>query len=604
MPDVTVDSLVLYRSKPARVRAVTDKRELELSGGGTQRVRPKDVMLLHQGPVASLAGLAIPDTGEPESAWELLEGNETNLAELAELIYGDFTPATALGAWEMVAEGVLFAGTPDAVTVRSRAAVEAERSRVAEAARREAEWTGLIERLRAGECAAADAERLTEVEALADGRADRCRILQALGREETPENAHRLLLRIGHWGPARNPHPYRWSPFLRSAPGEAPGLPEEDRVDLTHLAAFAIDDEGNQDPDDALSWDGERLWVHVADVAAMVRPDDPLDTAARERGSNLDLPETTFTMLPAPVTAALGLGLEEVSPALSFALRIADDGEIREVEMVRSLVKVERLSYEGAEQRMDQEPLGTVAELTARFRSRRLARGAQLIELPEVKIKVDAGVVAVRPLPRTRSREMVTEAMLMTGEATARFAADHAIPFPYSTQPPPQGDVRGRSLASMYAMRRQMQPSQKRAAPEPHAGLGLPMYSQATSPLRRYLDLVLHQQLRAWLAGGELLDREGMMERVAQADYLAGRIRRAERESNLHWKLVYLDQHRNSTWPATVVEDRGRTLTVLVPELALEARIPARRGLKPDDQVELRLREVDLPGLTARFGVV
>lgn len=598
-----VHALVLYRGRPARVMAVTDKLELELGEGRTQRVRPKDVSLLHAGPVQSLAGLDV-EGGEVDSAWELLEGEETNLAELAELVFGEFTPASAWSTWRLVAEGVLFSGTPAAVAVHSREAVETERRRQEEAAGREAEWAAFLERMKRGESRPGDADRLAEVEAVADGRSERSRVLKALGREETSAEAHRLLLKVGHWTPHRNPHPYRWAPALHSAAGDVPLLAEEDRLDLTHLAAYAIDDEGNEDPDDALSWDGERLWVHVADVGALVAPGDALDTAARERGANLYLPEYTLTMLPGDVTTRLGLGLQTISPALSFALRVGDDGAIHEVEMHPSLVRVTRLSYGEADGHLHEEPLRTLAEIAALYRQRRVAQGAQLIELPEAKVKVRDGRVEVIPMARTRSRDLVTEAMLMTGEASARFAAEHAIPFPYTVQPVPQGGVKGNGLASMVARRRQMQASQKRAAPEPHGGLGLPIYSQATSPLRRYLDLVLHQQLRAWLAGEAVLDRDQMMARVGEADYLTGRIRRAERESKMHWKLVHMAEQPGRVWQATVVEERGRSQVVIVPELALEARIPFRRGLALDDQVELKCREVDLPALTPRFSVM
>lgn len=68
---------------------------------------------------------------------------------------------------------------------------------------------------------------------------------------------------------------------------ELPDLPDEPRRDLTGLPAFAIDDEGNLDPDDALSLDGDRLWVHVADAAALIGPDSPADIEARARGATL-----------------------------------------------------------------------------------------------------------------------------------------------------------------------------------------------------------------------------------------------------------------------------------------------------------------------------
>ena len=148
-----------------------------------------------------------------------------------------------------------------------------------------------------------------------------------------------------------------------------------------------------------------------------------------------------------------------------------------------------------------------------------------------------------------------------------------------------------------------MRRSQMRASAEPHAGLGLAMYSQATSPLRRYLDLVLHQQLRAWVTGGTLLDVEAMLQRVGEIDFMIGAVRRAERQSNLHWTLVYL--HQNPDWEgeAVVVEPGARATTVIIPELAHETRL--QLGGKParNEVVRLACTEVDLPALRARFRV-
>ena len=45
-----------------------------------------------------------------------------------------------------------------------------------------------------------------------------------------------------------------------------------------------------------------------------------------------------------------------------------------------------------------------------------------------------------------------------------------------------------------------MKRSQYRLTPAPHEGLGIALYAEVTSPLRRYLDLVVHQQLRADLS--------------------------------------------------------------------------------------------------------
>ena len=599
-PSLREGSLVLYKGRAARVRAVGEKIELEVDGGQAPRVRPKDVALIHPGPLRSLAELGAP-TGEPEAAWELLVGSTVGLAELAELVYGEYTPSTGWAAWRLVADGLLFAGTPDAVRARDPEEVAQERARRVARLQEDQAREEFLTRARSGRAAPEDARFLLDVERLADGRSEQSRVLRELGREETAESAHRFLLRVGHWTEAVNPYPRRLGAPLSAPELALPPLPEEPRVDLTALAAYAIDDDDNRDPDDALSLDGDRLWVHVADVAALVAPDDPVDLEARARGTNLYLPERTVPMLPAAATDRLGLGLQEVSPALSFGLVLGEDGIPVELQVVRSWVRVQRVTYGQAEGRLDESPFRELYALALRFQRRRVAAGAVLLSLPEAKVRVEAGEVSVHALPRLRSRDLVTEAMLMAGEAAARLAVDRGIALPFATQPPPESADRPQGLARTFAFRKLMKRTQMRAVAEPHAGLGLPLYTQVTSPLRRYLDLVAHQQLRAWLAGRTTLGYEELLGRVGAAEAVIGTLRQAERASNRHWTLVYLMRRPDWRGEGTLVERRGMRGTVLIPDLALDAPVQLEGEFGLDQRVPLTLTKIDLPALSVSF---
>ena len=337
------DSLVLFKNRPARVLQAGDSLEIELENGKTLKVRPKDVALLHPGPLQSLADLQA-EAGDVETAWELLTGGNTTLAELAELAYGAYTPPTAWLAWQLVAEGLYFGGT--AAEIVAHTAEDVARKRAAREAKAAAEhaWSEFMERLRAGKLVADDRRHVVEIEALALGKRTSSRALRELGRTQSPERAHALLCELGHWNATVNPYPQRLEVDTRVPQAALPDLSEETRLDLTHLAAFAIDDAGNKDPDDALSWHDNRLWVHVADVAALAPPDSDADLEARARGCNLYLPEGTVPMLPPAATQALGLGLQDVSPALSFGLEVNADGGIVKTEIVPSWVRVTRLT--------------------------------------------------------------------------------------------------------------------------------------------------------------------------------------------------------------------------------------------------------------------
>ena len=302
------NSLVLYKNAPARVTVLGDKLEIELEDRRTLRVRPKDVLLLHPGPLPSLQGWGEVPNPEVEAACELLDGSETCLAELADLLYGAYTPATAWATWRLVDEGLYFHGTTEAIWARPLTEVAQERAaREAKTAEREA-WNGFLRRARAGHCNAEDARYLAEVESLIWGERENSRVLQALECQQNAESAHALLLRIGYWNEQHDPCPRRAGVILEPPTAHLGHLPEEPRLDLTGLPAFAIDDYGNLDPDDALSLDGDRLWIHIADVAALVPPGSPADVDACGRGATLYLPDQTITMLPAQAVQHLGLG--------------------------------------------------------------------------------------------------------------------------------------------------------------------------------------------------------------------------------------------------------------------------------------------------------
>ena len=593
-------ALVIYKGKPALAEEKGDRLELTLEGGEKLKVRPKDVLFLHPGP--SRLELRVPE-GEEEAAWELLEGQKVSLKELAELAFGAYTPEAAYGAYLLAQKGERFVLEGGEVRARTReelASLEEMKRRKEE---RERAFGEAVERIRQGRPSLEDRPLLAEVEALAYGERKESRLLKALGLPETPEAAHGLLLRLGLWR-RENPHPRRLGLPLAPPDLPVPPLPEEERADLTHLPAFAIDDEGSQDPDDALYAErveeGFRLFVHVADVAALVGPGSPLDGEALRRGANLYLPEGTVPMLPLAVTEVLGLGLKEVSPALTFELLVSPEGELLREDLYLSWVRVRRLSYREA---LEVEALAPMKALAEAFLRKRLAQGALDIALPEVKVRVEGEEIRITPLPPYESRVWVREAMLLAGYAAAHLALREGLPFPFATQEAPSHRVEGEGLAAMWAQRKTLKRAQLKAVPAPHRGLGLPLYAQVTSPLRRYLDLVAHQQLRAWLKGERPLSQGEVLERVGAAEAVADLVREGERRSKLHWTLLYL-MEKGYEGPGILVERRGGQGVFLLPELGLTAQVALSGPLALNAEVRLRFLEADLPALEARFALV
>jgi exoribonuclease-2 len=617
-PLLTTNSLLLYKNHPARLARIGDRLEIELEGGETARVRPKDVEILHPGPLNSLSELR-PVRGDVQAAWEILAGGLTNLAELAELCYGAFSPVTAWAAWQQVAEGVYFEGSPENIRVRTVEEVARRRREREQAEANQQARAAFLDRLRKGKIILEDREFLREVENLALQSSGlqgswRSPLLRELGRSETPDSAYALLLELGVWNEMTNPYPVRLGLPLNQPNLAVPDLLEEERRDLTHLAAFAIDDEDTDTPDDAISLEetiqGWRLWVHVADVAALVPPDSPMDLEARGRGESLHLPEGTIHLLPREVTVQLGLGMQAITPALSFGIDLEETGRVTGFIVVPSRVRVTRLTYEAAEQIIDSDPFRGLERLMRAHRARRRANGAVMIDFPEVKMGIENGRVKIRPVAPLRSRAIVEEAMILTGAEAARFAAENDLHLAFSQQDPPDEPLGiPETRAQMFATRRLLKRSRYKTTPGPHSGLGVPAYTQVTSPLRRYLDLVGHQQLRAFLSGAPRLDEGALLERIGSTEAVVGSVRLGEALSEKHWTLVYLLQHPDWRGEGILVDSRGQyggrgaSGTVLIPSLALEARVHLSGDVPLDGIVTLDLGGVSLPQREASFRI-
>ncbi len=603
--DIKKGSLVLYKNSPAHVVSVSDKIEIELSAKTVKKVRPKDLVLLHKGPLNSLAELkTIPvDIEKINEVRELILDEPVYLSELAELIFDGSSPSTVWTTWNLLIDELYFKGDIDSISSRTDEEVN-DTLQQRELKEKEAKGREeLIERIKSCNVLPKDEKYLKEIEKIALCQISKSRLMQDLKQEQTPEKAHSILLKTGFWDSSVNPYPKRFN-ILADQIGvpEIPILPEEDRLDLTYLDTYAIDDEGCNDPDDAISFEDGCIWVHIADAAAVVKSGSELDRYAQNRGVNLYIPELVVTMLPEALTKVLGLGLNDVSPALSFKLKFDDSDSIALEKIVPSWVKVKMLSYEKADNLIEKEPLSSIYKLTGKYRERRIANGAVELKLPETKIKKDGDDIVIKPILSLSSREMVTDAMLMVGEAVAAFAEDNEIPMPFATQTLVDEVVFSNDLAGMFAARKKLKAAVLQIEPQRHAGLGLEHYIRTTSPLRRYLDLLVHQQIRAYLNDEPLMDSEKISSKIALVrDSVADRVL-VERSSNRHWKLVYMEKMQ-WTGEAVLVDKYENKGTFIIPELAFETRLAIDKNMELNSIVQLAFNGCDLSTLTGYFTI-
>lgn len=629
MPKIQTGALVYYKSKPAVVSSISDKIDI-IFFKTTKRVRDKDIKLLHPGPIKDVSTLDLecPESLDTlEETLALLEDEAVSLSDLAEFLYGEYTPQSAWSSWMLVTDDLYFAletdeNDNDQIRARPLDFINSEKEKRDAKRNQKETWDALIDRIKNGNIEEDDHTHLVEVEQLACGERENSRILKAIGISETKEAAHTLLLKLGYWKDEYNPWPRRMGINMTDPQQAIPPTIETTRRDLQHLQAWAIDDVGNKDPDDAISLDGNILWVHIADVSSIVTPDSELDIEARSRGSNVYLPEQTIHMLPPAITAQLGLGLHEQSPALSIGFTMTEKGELEDINVCFSTIKVTRTTYDDADKELD-STFAELKALTDKYYQRRVNNNAAMLELPEVNINVKKdGEITIRPYSRGGSRQIVTECMLAAGEATALFATKNTIAIPYAQQPEPEEIQHPEKPSEHYAYRRCFKASRHTTQAEPHFGLGLPCYTRVTSPMRRYLDLFVHQQLRAFLTEqpeqnseqnseqdkktSNALEHEALIERIGLADEGSRAARKAERSSNQHWTLLYLKQEQNKlgkAWQgdAIIVMHDERKTSLILPDLALEPKIRVQNHLELNQTVTVEAQSINIPDLWAGF---
>jgi ribonuclease R len=364
----------------------------------------------------------------------------------------------------------------------------------------------------------------------------------------------------------------RFDPDIEKRARELEPVADVARRDLRDLVTFTIDPAQAKDFDDAISCqqlgDGAwRVWVHIADVTAYVRPGSRIDKEAARRATSVYVPGAVEPMLPEALS-------NEACSLVPFADRLAVtvEMEVRGPKVVksafyRSLIRSdERLDYDrvdrisGGRERAAapwDEPLAAARRAAAALGSSREARALALdASEPEFRFDSRGHVEHVLPVQQTESHRLIEHLMIAANEAVAAVLEDRSLPALYRVheRPDPERVLRlADQLASLEVptppVPEHMSPSQaadvmseishavdkhvratgrgrqgltslvlrtlKAAYYSPknagHAGLASARYCHFTSPIRRYPDIVCHRSLlHAVGAGEEAPDRAGL----------------------------------------------------------------------------------------------
>jgi exoribonuclease-2 len=380
----------------------------------------------------------------------------------------------------------------------------------------------------------------------------------------------------------------------------------EQREDHRELLTVAIDDQYTTEIDDALAIEtrADGTWlvhVYIADAAAFIPPGSVVDQDASVRASTLYVPEGKVPMLPECLcenAASLKTGVDR--PALDFALTVDEDGNILSFDIAKVFIHVDaHLSYDHCDRllaKTDEHPAANdvrlLLTLADAIRERRRRGGSITLDRSDTTVVLDEK----RDDP---ARRMIAEWMIAACSGAARWCYDHDMPTLYRTQRAPDEAPRipqDRPMRGFELQRvlRTLRKAELSTEPRPHAGLGVEFYTQISSPLRRYADLLMHRQIHAVLRTGRpYYSINDLRQRFDSIEHVTGLQRTVERQSRRFWILRRLEHEVGTNVRVEVIRQLGRRFVVELVDWGVQCAWTPRRTPALGDCLDVTLSQVN-----------
>ncbi len=383
------------------------------------------------------------------------------------------------------------------------------------------------------------------------------------------------------------------------------------RQDLSALNCFTVDDVSTRDMDDAISIertrDGFRLGIHITDVASFLTPESALDRDALSRATSLYAPERTVHMLPTALAEdKLSLKVGAVRATLSCLVDISHDFAVRGSQIVPSLIKVrQRYNYDEVD-RLLEDPnseLNTIYNIASTLEAERLSRGALKMGKREKQIILDddGDFHLIEIDEDGPARSMIGEMMVLANAIMASWAAERNIPLIYRGQEPPDEHLEPSATipegpAADYQIKSKLKKSFTSVSPVQHSSLALKAYIQATSPIRRYADIVNQRQILSVIQTGKAIySGEDCRRIIENLESPLSRAQAISKETRRFWLLRAFEKlaETQTVFHGTVLRIDLKNPLVEMHELLMPVLVKIPFAVKPGDEIKISVLKID-----------
>ncbi|MBU1167941.1 MAG: RNB domain-containing ribonuclease [Proteobacteria bacterium] len=379
-----------------------------------------------------------------------------------------------------------------------------------------------------------------------------------------------------------------------------------DHQEYSHVQVITIDGQSTTDYDDALSLerigDAFILGIHISDVAHFVKRDDLIDKRAFNRGSSIYMADSKIPMLPPDISEnAASLIGGEYRPCISVLVTLNRFFEIKDFDVTATRIKVDRqLTYSEASSMAESDPdMAVLVKIARAFREKRLSSGATHITLPEINLFLgENNEILISRIDReSPSRMMVAEMMIMGNWLMASFLSRNSLPAIFRSQNEPKDRLYKGESDSLFLNCLQRKFVNRAIISHKagfHAGLGLDAYVTATSPIRRYHDLVTQRQIKGAL-GIETPYTVNEITQISQMlEVPIANVGKIQFNRRKYWLLKYLEKRIGEKTPGLVLDKKRNSYTVVLTDYMLEYNLPASGlKLKPQDSITLVIQNAN-----------